>query len=52
MEEYEQAIIWAKELGIETLFLQSLESKVHNLPDFNSPDDPFPLDRVRNLSNV
>ena len=52
MEEYEQAITWAKELGIETLFLQSLESKVHNLPDFNSPDDPFPLDRVRNLSNV
>lgn len=51
-EEYDQAIVWAEELGFESLFLQSLESKVHNLPDFSSPDSPFPLDRARNLSNV
>ena len=51
-DEYEQAIAWAKELGFESLFLQPLESKVHNLPDFRSPDNPFPLDRARNLSNV
>jgi putative pyruvate formate lyase activating enzyme len=51
-DEYEQAIAWAKELGFESLFLQPLESKVHNLPDFSSPDNPFPLDRSRNLSNV
>ncbi len=51
-EEYEQAIAWAKELGFESLFLQSLESKVHNLPDFSSPDSPFPLDRTRNHSNA
>ncbi len=51
-EEYEQAIAWAKDLGFESLFLQSLESKVHNLPDFSSPDNPFPLDRARNLLNV
>jgi putative pyruvate formate lyase activating enzyme len=51
-DEYEQAIAWAKELGFESLFLQPLESKVHNLPDFSSPDNPFPLDRARNLTNV
>ena len=51
-DEYEQAIAWAKELGFESLFLQPLESKVHNLPDFSSPDNPFPLDRSRNLSNA
>ncbi|MBC8283399.1 MAG: radical SAM protein [Nitrospinae bacterium] len=51
-EEYEQAITWAKELGFESLFLQSLESQVHNLPDFSSPDNPFPLDRARNTINV
>lgn len=48
-DEYEQAISWAKELGFESLFLQPLESKVHNLPDFSSPDNPFPLDRARNV---
>ncbi|MEK9628953.1 MAG: radical SAM protein [Nitrospinota bacterium] len=51
-EEYDQAISWAKELGFESLYLQPLESKVHNLPDFSIPDNPFPLDRTRNLSNV
>lgn len=51
-DEYEQAITWAKELGFESLFLQPLESNVHNLPDFSSPLNPFPLERTRNLSNV
>ena len=51
-DEYNQAIAWANELGFESLFLQSLESKVHNLPDFSSPNNPFPLDRTRNSLNV
>lgn len=51
-QEYEQATAWANELGFESLFLQSLESEVHNLPDFSKPDDPFPLDRTRNSINA
>jgi putative pyruvate formate lyase activating enzyme len=50
--EYEQAIDWAKELGFESLFLQPLDSEVHNLPDFSSPTNPFPLDRTRNALSI
>lgn len=50
-EEYERAITMARELGFENLYLQPLEATVHNLPDFNNPENPFPLDRTHNQEN-
>lgn len=47
-EEYEKAIAMAKDLGIENLYLQSMQMAVHNLPDFNNLDNPFPLDCTHN----
>ncbi|MBI4390136.1 MAG: radical SAM protein [Nitrospinae bacterium] len=46
--EYAEALRMAEELGFETLFVQRLEDALHNLPDFTSRDNPFPLDRSHN----
>lgn len=51
-EEYEKAIVMARELGFESLYLQSMETTVHNLPDFNNTEAPFPLDCTHNNENV
>ena len=50
--EYDEAIAMARDLGFENLFLQSLETEVHNLPDFENTADPFPLDRAHNNENA
>ena len=47
-EEYENAIGIARELGFESLYLQFMESTVHNLPDFDDAENPFPLDKAHN----
>ena len=47
-EEYEKAIAMARDLGFENLYLQSMEAAVHNLPDFDNTDNPFPLDCTHN----
>ena len=47
-EEYEKAIAMARDLGFENLYLQSMEAAVHNLPDFDNTDNPFPLDCTNN----
>jgi hypothetical protein len=41
LDEYEQTIACAKELGFESLFLQYLKSNVYNLPDFSSRPNPY-----------
>ncbi|MBI4384473.1 MAG: radical SAM protein [Nitrospinae bacterium] len=46
--EYAEALRMAEELGFETLFVQRLDDALHNLPDFTSRDNPFPLDRAHN----
>ncbi len=51
-DEYESAISMAQELGFENLYLQSMETTVHNLPDFNDMENPFPLDRAHNQDIV
>jgi putative pyruvate formate lyase activating enzyme len=51
-EEYDQAITMARELGFENLYLQSMETTLHNLPDFDNTDDPFPLDCTHNKENA
>jgi putative pyruvate formate lyase activating enzyme len=51
-EEYESAVSMARELGFESLYLQSMETAVHNLPNFNNTEDPFPLDRTHNQENA
>jgi len=51
-EEYESAISMARELGFESLYLQSMERAVHNLPDFDNTENPFPLDRTHNQENA
>lgn len=51
-DEYESAISMARELGFENLYLQSMETAVHNLPDFNDKENPFPLDRAHNQDIV
>jgi len=50
-EEYDSAIVMARELGFESLYLQSMQAEVHNLPDFNK-EIPFPLDCTHNLENA
>ena len=52
IEEYESAIAMARELGIENLYLQSMETEVHNLPDFDNTENPFPLDCTQNQENA
>ena len=47
-EGYEKAIAMARDLGFENLYLQSMEAAVHNLPDFDNTDNPFPLDCTHN----
>jgi putative pyruvate formate lyase activating enzyme len=51
-KEYESAISMARELGFENLYLQSMETAVHNLPNFDNTENPFPLDRTHNQENV
>jgi putative pyruvate formate lyase activating enzyme len=51
-EEYENALDMAQDLGFENLYLQFIESTVHNLPDFDNAESPFPLDRTHNQKNV
>ncbi|MBT5551532.1 MAG: radical SAM protein [Nitrospina sp.] len=51
-EEYDKAITMARELGFENLYLQSMETTLHNLPDFDNTDDPFPLDCTHNKENA
>lgn len=48
-EEYEETIRMARDLGFETLFVQDLKSDLHNLPDFLSSENPFPLDKAYNV---
>ena len=50
-EEYESAISIARELGFENLYLQSLKTAVHNLPDFDNTENSFPLDFNNNQEN-
>ena len=50
--EYERAISMAQELGFENLYLQSMQTAVHNLPDFDNTENPFPLDRAQNQENT
>ncbi len=50
--EYESAIAMADELGFESLYLQSMDTEVHNLPDFNDIGNPFPLDCAHNKESV
>jgi hypothetical protein len=50
-EEYESAISIACELGFENLYLQSLKTAVHNLPDFDNTENSFPLDLTNNQVN-
>ncbi len=52
LEEYESAIAMARELGFENLYLQSMATKVHNLPNFDNTENPFPLDCTQNQDNV
>ena len=52
LEEYESAISMARELGFENLYLQSMETEVHNLPDFDNRENPFPLDCTQNQENA
>ena len=47
-EEYEKAIAMARDLGFENLYLQPMQTAVHNLPDFNNTENPFPLDCTHN----
>jgi putative pyruvate formate lyase activating enzyme len=47
-EEYEKAITMARDLGFENLYLQSMETAVHNLPNFDNAENPFPLDCTHN----
>lgn len=51
-KEYESAIAMARELGFENLYLQSMQTAVHNLPDFDNTKNPFPLDRTHNQENA
>jgi putative pyruvate formate lyase activating enzyme len=51
-EEYKSAISMDRELGFENLYLQSMETAVHNLSDFDNTENPFPLDRIHNLENA
>ena len=51
-EEYESAISMARGLGFENLYLQSMETAVHNLPNFDNTENPFPLDRTHNQENA
>ena len=51
-EEYERPISIARELGFESLYLQSMETAVHNLPNFENTEYPFPLDRTHNQGNA
>ena len=48
LKEYEEAISMAQDLGFETLYIQDLQSNLHNLPDFETSENPFPLDRAHN----
>lgn len=43
--EYEEAVRMARDLGLETLYVQDPEETLHNLPDFSRRENPFPLDR-------
>jgi len=52
LEEYESAMTMARELGFENLYLQSMETEVHNLPDFDNRENPFPLDCTQNQENA
>ena len=45
-EEYENAIGTARELGFESLYLQFMESTVHNLPDFDDAETQVLLDKM------
>jgi putative pyruvate formate lyase activating enzyme len=40
-EEYESAISMARELGFKNLYLQSMETAVHNLPNFDNYGTPL-----------
>lgn len=46
--EYENAIQMAEELGFETVYIQKLETELHNLPDFDISENPFPLQQAYN----
>ncbi|MFQ5451131.1 MAG: hypothetical protein ACE5E9_10920, partial [Nitrospinaceae bacterium] len=50
-EEYDHALQRARELGLETLYVQDLEEDLHNLPDFANGETPFPLDGVNLLGS-
>lgn len=46
--EYEEAIGMAQDLGFATIFIQDLQSALHNLPDFRHTADPFPMKKAHN----
>ncbi len=45
-DEYEEALNMARDLGLETVFTQDPEEALHNLPDFEKSENPFPLDEA------
>ncbi len=45
--EYEETLRMARDLGLETVFIQDPEEDLHNLPDFGKSGNPFPLDEAR-----
>ncbi|MEC7641550.1 MAG: hypothetical protein VYC17_05275 [Nitrospinota bacterium] len=48
-EEYAEALQMAQDLGFDTLYIQELQSDLHNLLDFTVSENPFPLDRSHNV---
>ena len=43
---------WLESLDLKTYTLQSMETAVHNLPNFDNTENPFPLDRTHNQENA
>ncbi|MFQ5672740.1 MAG: radical SAM protein [Nitrospinales bacterium] len=52
LHEYEEAVEMAQGLGFETIFIQDLRNDLHNLPDFRSAADPFPMRKAHNFSGM
>ena len=48
MDEYDEVIRMAEELGFEYLLVQRMDSRLHNLPDFRKRENPFPLNKSCN----
>jgi len=46
VKEYDEALRMARDLELETVFIQDPQEELHNLPDFRKRENPFPLDRA------